>query len=230
MKMTKLITRIAVLAAGVMASSSVMAQNRVFYNPSNHAYWGARVALDVTVPGDFSNGAIKVDAYNPGAGFSLGIVRNMPIVANMYLEPGLELFYNTMGSDDIQLGTDDVLGNQTGKFKVKEWGLRVPVRIGYHLDFDAFSLKLFTGPMFRWGLHGRETFSTKQGNATISESEDFYKDGTKSFDFKWEIGGGIVINQFEIDLSGAVGLRNQVDEKGLSWHRNLFQLTLGYNF
>ena len=74
-------------AIGASAQYSYM-----FNNPENHSYLGVRASLDIS---SASNGGGN---YSNQAGFSAGMIYNIPLFANLYFEPGLSVFYDTFGT------------------------------------------------------------------------------------------------------------------------------------
>lgn len=84
-----------IMSLAVLAASAQVSLD----SSDNHPYFGVRASLDITAPGDLKAQKVSLDVFNPGAGFSIGAIYNIPVVANLYFEPGLSLFYNTSGLD-----------------------------------------------------------------------------------------------------------------------------------
>ncbi|MDE6423577.1 MAG: hypothetical protein K2K95_09195, partial [Muribaculaceae bacterium] len=90
------------------ASFTLPAQNTVYNNPDNRAYFGIRVGGEITCPGNFTMENVSVDIFKNGGGIEFGGIYNLPIVANFYLEPGLKFYYNTYSiKDDLLIMDDD---------------------------------------------------------------------------------------------------------------------------
>lgn len=220
----------AVMAFGVNAQS-------VVNNPDNKAYLGLRAALDVSIPGDFRYPNAKEDVLDPGAGISLGVVYNVPLVANLFVEPGLNFYYNTQ-SIDVNMPSDgnevaDILSNHS----LRKFGMAIPVQFGYHFDFGDMNISLFTGPVLNVGFSNDYYLTTKEvvGLKEHLSGSMYSKDNPlvqmKRFDCAWRFGVGFNYSKFYFGLSGDVGMLNMVNSvNDVKMHENLFQLTLGYNF
>ncbi|MDE5625195.1 MAG: hypothetical protein K2I61_02620, partial [Muribaculaceae bacterium] len=95
--MKKTIKGLAALVVAVVASGmAASAQSYMFDNPENRTYFGVRAGLDVS---SAANGGAM---FSNKAGFSVGAVYDIPVVANLYFEPGLYLFYNTFGTVHLE--------------------------------------------------------------------------------------------------------------------------------
>ena len=77
-----MIKKLLIAAVVALAPSVMMAQ----YSP----YFGTRVSFDVTHPAGANDG------INNGSGVTVSGIYNMPIARNVYFEPGIGMFYNTM--------------------------------------------------------------------------------------------------------------------------------------
>lgn len=184
------------LLAGVVAIAGLTAsaQNVVVDNPDNHPYFGARVALDIN--------SYSGKGFSNGAGFSIGGVYNAPLYKNLYFEPGLSLFYNTVGVKHADMS-------------VKNLGFRIPLNFGYHFDVaDDLSIHVFTGPQVNFNILAR------------FDGESLFDDGYKRFDMQWNFGVGVGYQQYYASIGGGVGMTNVT--KGVD--RSIVSITLGYNF
>lgn len=130
--MRKCIGLICMTFASVM---SCFGQDIVFNNPDNQAYFGVRGSVDVTCPGELKYRNIGMSIFKSGVGAELGFVYNFPVVANFYVEPGVKFYYNTFSAkDDIVSAVPDVSGKMND-VSYRKYGIRVPIVVGYHLDF-----------------------------------------------------------------------------------------------
>ncbi len=234
---------------------NVFAQGRIFDNPDNKAYFGLRASLDVTSPGDFTvsdyedNLSISRSIFGGGAGFSIGGIYNLPVVANFYIEPGLSIYYNTMS---IKTGAmEDIiedLEDAGGKLKchsIRQSGMRIPVMFGYHFDFTKnFNIAVYTGPVLNIGFSMDYYVKAKAQGLEFKETGSMYKAEYKDKEDRfnrcnadWRIGVGVNYKNFFGALSGDLGMTNAYkvakDNKryySATYHQNLFQLTVGYNF
>ena len=86
----------------MLISASVkgaFASDVVFNNPDNAGHWGVRASLDVSNPGDWKSSIIKINMFESRLGASAGAYYHLPLVANLYFEPGASLFYDTYKMD-----------------------------------------------------------------------------------------------------------------------------------
>lgn len=214
-----ILSTIAVLGAVLGAN----AQNSIFNNPDNHGYFGARIAAEVTCPGNITMGNMSLDALSNGGGIEFGAIYNAPLVANLYLEPGLKFFYNSILAND---DTKDMM--EVDSFSLRIFGMRVPVMVGYHFDFtENWKLYLFTGPELEIGLSGKA--HAKEDRVSVSESI-YGDDGMNRVDVKWGIGAGVSYQSLYFGLSGGIGMCNMSGDSNVKFHENRFSITLGYNF
>ena len=216
----------AVFAAAALCAVSANAQSSIFNNPDNHAYFGIRVAGEVTCPGDVSMDGVNVDFFKNGGGIEFGGIYNIPIVANFYVEPGLKLYYNTYASDVAIAGENAF---DTYDLSVRKFGMRVPVMLGYHFDFTRdIRAYIFTGPEFEVGF----TADGKLKSGLVSTSESLYGEdgGMNRFDALWGFGAAVSYSHYYLGISGAVGMCNMYSDSDLKFHENRVSFTLGYNF
>lgn len=206
---------ISLLAIGAALTSS--AQADLFDNPDNHPYFGARVSLDITSAAGGNKGW-----YDNGAGFSFGAIYNIPLYKNLYFEPGLSVFYNTIGEKFYLDTTREMI-----KGSIRNFGFRIPLVAGYHFDFtDDMQLHVFTGPQINWSVIAKEHINDM--------SQSLFGDkGFNHFDLQWALGVGLSWQQYYISLSGGIGITKAKDFNiGVKdqFRRNNFSIALGYNF
>lgn len=221
--MKKLI--ISMLALGAAISSS--AQADLLDNPDNHAYFGARLSLDISSTAGGNN------YYSNGAGFSVGAVYNIPLYMNLYFEPGLSIFYDTFGTEALANAPD---GTPAGTIdgSIRNFGFRIPLVAGYHFDFtDDMQFSVFTGPQINLNLMAKEHIFGKSNSI-------FGDQGFKHADLQWAIGVGLSWQKYYISMSGGLGMTKARDwsirdNNGSilyedSFRRNNFSIAIGYNF
>lgn len=244
------------LAATTLGAAS--AQSYMFDNPENRTYLGVRASLDVT---SAANGGAM---FSNKAGFSVGAVYNIPVVANFYFEPGLSIFYDTFGTtfaEGYEFGVLDEFGNpvigadglpetDTRYYQVdgtiRNFGFRVPFNLGYHFDIsDDIKVHVFTGPQFNFSLsaryHRNEVITPGDEKIKAESQSIFGTGGFKHFDLGWNFGAGLEYQRYFVAIGGQVGCTRMksasVIESGpyevnLSRYvrRNIFNITIGYNF
>lgn len=231
MIMKKLLLSLIVAAMPVLAS----AQN-IFDSSDNHKYFGVRLGLDLTCPTKVTDHNAPLnpstDIFNTGAGFNAGVIYNIPVWMNMYVEPGLNFYYHTYKVDK------DLLPELDSKYtnaSVREFGLSIPVVAGYHFDFtDDVKVRVFTGPVFSLGLKGNFHVTDKTGDIEMNGSEGVYKDGgVNRSNIAWRLGAGIDYKQFAFAVYGDPELTHAYhNSKGsnIVFRRNVVSFTFGYNF
>lgn len=242
------------LALGLMAAASAPAahgQSYMFDNPENHAYFGVRAGLDIS---SAANGGAM---YSNKPGFTLGAVYNIPVVMNFYFEPGLHLFYNTFGTVQLENYYYTVMDEATGDEQlysklyqvdgtIRNFGFRIPLNFGYHFDLaDDLSVHAFTGPQINLSLianYHQNEILTPGGEKVKSESEGIFgTGGFKHVDLQWNFGVGVTYQRYYMSLGGSVGMTKMKDASTVeagpykinlihNIRRNLFNITVGYNF
>lgn len=217
-------------------------QSRVLNNPSNKSYFGTRLSLDLSIPGDITLGDIKTDALSPGPGLSFGFIYNAPLVANLYVEPGLDLYYNTSSITAEYLSNNDFVNQAFKNRSLRKFGMRLPVTFGYHFDFsESVNFTIFTGPVLDVGFSNdyyittEEIIPGKDAHVSGSLYSDFSPVTYNRVDCKWRTGVGFNIGDCFLGLSGDIGLCNMINGKRkysgkMKFRENIFKLTLGYNF
>lgn len=219
----------------------------LFNNPDNAPFVGVRAGLNFT---SVANGG---GAYSSNVGFEGGIVYHRPLVMNLYFEPGVMLFSNPFGTsrwDYIEkpyLDNDQKPTENTYKIwyqvqgNVRNVGLRIPLMLGYHFDFsDDVQISVFTGPQanvnFSAIYHG-DFFGgpSELAEAELAKNGSLFRKGGgfKRFDMQWRTGVGVAYNHMYMSLNGSWGfstLKSSTPDLPNDIRRNLFAITLGYNF
>ena len=216
--------------AFLLGISAANAQDAIFDNPDNRAYFGVRLGIDiacptkVTQPVEFEGHFIemKTKAFKTGGGFSIGGIYNRPIFYNFYVEPGLNFYYNAYNFNNNWYGET--------KGSIRKFGMRIPVMLGYHFDFtDDIKVYVFTGPELEIGFTAKQ--HTKTDN--ISSYYNVYsKEGyMQRADVLWDFGAGVSYQKYYVGISGGIGMCNMSkNAHGVSFHENRASITFGYNF
>ena len=223
--------RTIIMLAALASLLPTKAANIVVNNPDNHAFWGVRATFDYSVSTmvNYTNAAYSFRPLKAAPGFQLGAIYNLPLVANLYLEPGVNFFYDTH-KENIYVGTS--ITSSQADLSYSRYGVRVPVMVGYHFDvWENASLKVFTGPEVSYGI-GSSTSISYDGNKAdiIGFKPDFY-DRVKRFECSWDFGAGITFSNIDISVAGSLGLLNaNTAESSLDYKINRIYVAVGYNF
>lgn len=208
------------------ASASVAsAQNYLIENPENRPYFGARIGMDITA----TPGSALYSNYNNGLGVSFGAVYNIPVYKNLYVEPGLSIFYDTfketIGYIDVE---HDVAFPSQFNRSTRNFGFRIPLLAGYHFDFtDQVQIAPFTGPQLNLSLYAHDHFP----DYIDAESHSLFGEyGFKHVDLQWVIGASVTYDRFVFTASGAFGITRMSAYGDDKLRRNTCTLSVGYNF
>lgn len=209
------------LLVAAVSAGSACAQSSIFNSGDNKPYLGVRGSFEMSCPTSNASGA-----FTNGAGFSLGGVYNIPLYANLYVEPGFNIFYNTWSAKNL-----DIIGG-VAENSFRNWGLAIPVMVGYHFDFTSdLNVAVFTGPELRVGLANNYHYSLLDDK--ITGNFDLYKkDGVMHrVDCAWRIGAALNYEQIYLGISGGIGMVNlKNNPSNPSMYQNTVDVTIGYNF
>ncbi|MDE7412969.1 MAG: outer membrane beta-barrel protein [Muribaculaceae bacterium] len=237
--------KICLLLLAATSTFSCFAQDKGMENANNKPYLGLRLSIDASIPTDLktTEGSLSTSSniFGTGGGVALGAVYNIPIVANLFVEPGVDFYYHT---NSINMGNyfqeSDVFNTDFQNRSLRKFGMRIPVEIGYRYDFDSsISASIFTGPVLNIGFSNDYCVTT-----TELEGVKYHDSGSMYYsplyqmqraNFSWRFGVGVnFLKNYYVALSGDVGMLNMIKNNSehlkKSMHENGFQLTLGYNF
>lgn len=232
-----LLVGVSLLSCGLGAAET----SYMFDNPDNKVYFGVRVGVDI------SSAANGGGNYSSNAGFAAGAIYNIPVFMNMYFEPGLSFFYNTFGTSkwnsyvpettitpDNPEGTEVLYQVDGG---IRNFGFRIPLMIGYHFDFaEDLKVNVFTGPQLNMNLYARYKVTDAMAPLDVVPDHDCSLFGTEGFnylDLQWKFGVGLTYQTYYVGLSGAWGvtrMKSSTEMLPRNLRRNIFAITLGYNF
>ena len=195
----------------------------LYNNEDNHAYFGARAGLDISSASEGHN------VFSNGVGFSIGAVYHLPVKMNFYFEPTIHIFYDTFGCSISELLPTDKIRTHDGS--IRNCGFRIPFHFGYHFDFtDDISVSIYTGPQLNYSLTAKSHFKGVIPGVTANESM-FGDNGFNRTDFQWSFGVSMTYQQnYHVAIGGAAGLTKVMDTKAIDFRRNLFNISVGYNF
>ena len=233
------------IISALCAASAVisgLAQD-MFDSGDNNARFGVRVAWDLTSPAnnigkftDEETGIVSnADLFSNGSGFSIGGFYDIPLWKNLYFEPGLSLYYNTFGINEI-VGLDDMDMPLTIDGSVRNLGFRIPLLAGYRFDFtEDISMSFLTGPQLNIGLNCKMHINARNNVVSVSKSTSLYEgDGLHRLDLQWMFGVRFhYADNWFADLTGGIGMTNLINDKdadGMHLRRNTFSIGVGYLF
>ncbi len=225
----------AALTATTIAGAS--AQSTIFNNPDNEAYFGIRAMYNLKCPGDMKFDNVgKIGLLGKGSGVGVGLIYNVPMVANLYIEPGLTLYYNTesikaMGS---MVDTDGALFD-VEHASMRKFGFRVPLMFGYHFDFTPdIKVSVFTGPELDIGFSNDQYMTVSVANQELHAAPSAYGDNAiismHRCNCNWKFGAGLSYDHYYLGVGGGIGILNMSDIKYSTLYENYFEVSLGYNF
>ena len=224
--MNKTLLTLALAVSGFFCAN---AQDKIFDNPDNKPYFGARFSIDIDCPTKMTAKVyddnhitdIKSKVFKTGGGFELGGIYHYPIIANFYVEPGLGFYYNAYNFDEAF--------KEEQKGSIRKFGMAIPVMLGYHFDFtDDIKVSVFTGPELDVAFSGKAHWN--EGDHSVYTNV-YRKDGElHRANLLWDFGAGVSYQKFYFAVSGGPGLCNMSKVKGTSFHEGKARLTFGYNF
>lgn len=210
-----------------LAAMGASAQNLFDAGARNRSHFGVKVAWDLTSPA--TNLYKEALPYSNGSGFSAGAYYQMPLYKNLYFEPGLSYYYNTVVIN-YNIAEAKVLGYPLPpEGSLRNSGFRVPLSVGYRFDFtDDISLAVFTGPQLNLGV------TLKQYDKVLKTKKSLYDDGWRRFDAQWLFGVRFhYADNWFAEISGGVGMTNLLggSQHGKNYfRRNTFSVSVGYQF
>lgn len=230
------------LTVSAFLGLSSFAQSKHNSDDSSRPFFGARLSIDASIPCSMKTevGSVKLSTkpFGTGGGVSVGGVVNFPIVSNLYVEPGIDLYYHTNSINMGNLtGNPEIEDNDFTARSLRKFGMRVPVQIGYRYDFSSSqtAVSVFTGPVLNVGFSNDYYITSKEIEGVKVHSSGSMYDEMQRVNLSWRIGFGVTfLNNYYVALSGDIGMLNMLKQKDkdskIKMHENGFQLTLGYNF
>lgn len=206
------------------------AASPIFDNPDNAPFWGIRAGADIAIPGDWKAGIGAMNMYDGKTGGFIGAVYQHPLVANLYIEPGLQFYYDTYRYDLVVMEDSEAVIEDP---KVSKIGLRIPLNVGFRFDVsDRLGIAPFTGPEFNWGFGGKVHLSGNYDDELLSNTNPYSNIwGWHHCNLLWNFGVSFDIDyKWSFILSGAIGITDHLKFDNISWRDNRFSISLGYNF
>ena len=189
--------------------------------------WGVKAKVDVEIPGKWKNDGVSLTTYRPGYGFTAGAVCNIDLGSNVYLEPGLTLFYEDYSYKDL------IIMNESGEAVQKDPGLyklgfRIPVVVGSVFPInERAGFSIFTGPVLSYAFAGKIDIDSDVDSDL--DGLDLFR-GQRRFDCAWKIGVGCPIDNYMISLEAEFGITDLLKAKDMSFRENRVLLGFTYYF
>lgn len=189
-----------IMLLAIMVMTAIMANAQI----SVQAGYVLNTCKTKVSPDKYSN------SYN---GIMVAADYNLKLAGNLSVAPGLGLDYS--------------FENDKGegyKYKYREVGLFAPIDVNYSFPIsDAFSLSLFAGPTFYYGLLSKDVAE--------KPSYNYYSDDNKRFDLF--LGGGLwcdINETIRIKAGYKLGVTNNCKIEGIKERNNFFSLSVGFLF
>lgn len=214
---------------------SLPAANNIYSNPNNKPHFGIRFGVDANMPSKMTYKKIdySVDYFNNGAGLDFGGYFDLPIVANLYFETGLNLSYDTYSVKKERINHS--LGTKFNKLQIKRLGFRVPALVGYHFDVSSkVKLLMFVGPELDLGLMAKEYAEGKHGNDFFIKTNNLYT-GNQDEKFRrinvlGNFGAGVAYDKVRFTIDYHKGFLNTTDSKKYTFRENKLTFGIGIDF
>lgn len=207
-----------------MLFAAVAALFPVLLPAQQSGYFGVRLSFEVTHP------AGSNDGINNGSGFTLMGVYNLPVGRHVYFEPGVGVFYNTMGIRPVEV--DEAVFDGS----IRNFGMRVPLNVGYRFElFNNFELAAFTGPWINLNCTTKAHLQPDFEGPAPTNSTSLFDYGWHRFDAQWGFGITATYNRkYYLSINGGIGISPmatfKTPESKDRIRRNTVSVTVGYNF
>lgn len=213
----------------VFIGNGINAANPRYNNPENTPYWGIRLGVDGGATGYVKVGDEAKELYHDDAGVALTGTYNVPIVANLYLEPGLSVYYYEYSANKDVL---ESFGPDITDITRKIFGMRLPVMIGYHFDLTKkFKIYLYTGPELETGFVAKEQIKSYTYRPLTTWRNLYGDDGSlKRINVLWGYGLGFSYSKFYFGFGGGQGLVNMVKNSDMRMRGLHAYFQIGLNF
>lgn len=198
--------------------TSIFAEAQIIENGESNPMWGVRATFDVNMPGKMHNNVVNDRMFRTGTGGAIGAVCNIALGKQFYLEPAVNLFYDTYSYKDLIVSGIDYEESDPSIYKV---GLRVPVIVGYSIRInDQFSIAPFTGPELSYAFSGDIKFHDRDK----LDANDYHLFGgspgyQRKVECGWKIGLAFFTGMWSFNIDGTIGMTNLMTN-GMKLHEN----------
>lgn len=149
-------------------------------------------------------------------GFNLGVISEIPLATDFYLQPGL--LFSTKG---FKL-SGNLLGLDSD-FSMSTNNIEIPINALYKLNAGSVKVLGFAGPYIGYAVSG------KAGSVDLKTSGD--NKNINAFDFGLNFGAGVEISNFQITAQYGLGLTNLAVQSSDGTMKNkVFGVSVAYLF
>lgn len=215
----KLMIVIALLS--ILTVSQVSAQSK--------SRFGVKAGLNISMmTRTIYNNSVDLGAH---VGFHAGFTSEIPLIANLYFNPGL--FFSSKGYRT----TIEVPGLTT-KTTVNPYFVEIPLHIMFKLPISSSAIFAYTGPYFSYGIAGNrivKTNSTILGDDRDKRKLNFGSDSgcdMKPFDMGLNVGAGFEVKHFQLSVQYGIGFLNltPIYPENNSLRMNVLSVSAAYLF
>jgi hypothetical protein len=124
-------------------------------------------------------------------GFNLGVISEIPLATDFYLQPGL--LFSTKGYKINSLNTEMSTNN-----------IEIPINALYKLNAGSVKVLGFAGPYIGYAVSGKAKYEGISSDIKFSGDNK----SMNAFDFGLNFGAGVEISNFQITAQYGLGLTN----------------------
>jgi len=163
-----------------------------------------------SISGNGLNGSFSPDSKT---GFNLGVISEIPLATDFYLQPGL--LFSTKG---FKVGSD--MSESTNN-------LEIPINALYKLNAGSIKVLGFAGPYIGYALSGTDKESGVSTDIKFSGNNK----EMNAFDLGLNFGAGVEISSFQITVQYGLGLTNlAANSNGGTVKNKVFGISVAYLF
>ena len=184
-------------------------------------FWGVRMGLHYGIPDNERNLVHKMAALDVSVGAEAGVVYHKPLSWRWFIEPGAYFYYRKM-----QL-YDDLYNRYIDSGWLDQFGVTIPVNVGYSFPLKKKSFDIHSGPMLDVGIYGKEKVNFSGDDFDISRNA--YHTFSR-VNMLWNIGIAFYGRKFGVAIDYAPGLTNFYRAKDLKANNSIMRISVYYNF
>jgi len=153
-------------------------------------------------------------------GFTLGVISEIPLATDFYLQPGL--LFSTKGL----IVSSSLLG-LSSDYSMSTNNIEIPINALYKLHAGSVKVLGFAGPYIGYAVSGKEKYEGVSSDIKFSGDNK----GMNAFDFGLNFGAGVEISNFQITAQYGLGLTNLFSQSSEGTMKNkVFGVSVAYLF